>query len=288
LTELPDRFAGDRPDDRRIELNVVGESHRQDALAAIAGPKEYDGKDMRVGVTLRCEPSNPHDRNAIRVEVMGQHVAFIAKEQAAKLSPPIRQHCGGAMEAGGLIVGGWQRGGGDEGYYGIRVWINARDAARIDVRLEDLDPQIVHRRGRVWPELPPVAPGERRLSPTTDDFDAGLYGSALTVTCEEHYQAEIQSAMPAGVDADGPWPLLVEFAIAVANPHAAERLPCIQVRIAGGRTIGYLTPRMSERYGPQIRRCIDSGQRPTASATVARGTKGGATVWRVKASMLNL
>jgi hypothetical protein len=108
------------------------------------------------------------------------------------------------------------------------------------------------------------------------------------VTCEEHYQDVLERAMPAATEPDDTWPMLVEFAIAVANPHAKERTHCIQVRVAGGRTIGYLTPAMSERYGPEIRRCLDSGQRPTAEATVGRGVKGGVTIWRVKASMLNL
>jgi hypothetical protein len=58
--------------DELVELKIVGESYRQAAIAAIAGPKEPEGKSFRVGVTLRHEPENAHDRNAVRAEVMGQ------------------------------------------------------------------------------------------------------------------------------------------------------------------------------------------------------------------------
>src|SRR5262245_5807481 len=66
-----------------IELDVVGESHAQDALEAIAGRKQPDGRRERVGVTLRCEPDNPCDATAIRVEVMGQLTGHVGRAHAA-------------------------------------------------------------------------------------------------------------------------------------------------------------------------------------------------------------
>jgi hypothetical protein len=113
-----------------VELDIVGEGPRQDALAMIAGPKEAESKLKIVGVTLRCEPSNPYDANAIRVEVMGQHVAYVAKAQAGWLSPRMRQTCGGIVEVSGLIVGGWKDDV-SEGHYGIRAWIDERDIERV-------------------------------------------------------------------------------------------------------------------------------------------------------------
>ena len=56
--------------DTLVELNVVGEGSYQEALARIAGP-EAEGKHIGVGVTLRCEPKNTYDHNAVKVEVMG-------------------------------------------------------------------------------------------------------------------------------------------------------------------------------------------------------------------------
>ena len=106
--------------DTIAEIEVHGESFRQGELAALAGPKTDEGKNERVGVTLRCEPTNEHDCNAIRVEVMGQLVGYVAREQAIGLSPAMQGACGGAPEAQGLIVGGWKYADGDEGPYGIR------------------------------------------------------------------------------------------------------------------------------------------------------------------------
>ena len=99
-------------------------------MAAIAGPKGIDGKQLVVGVTLRCEPTNTYDCNAVRVEVMGQQVGYSARDEAAVLSPALLEHCGGAIEAHGLIVGGWKDGD-DEGHYGIRVWLSTDDATRL-------------------------------------------------------------------------------------------------------------------------------------------------------------
>ena len=72
--------------DTLVELNIVGEAAYQDALARIAGPKDADGKHTGVGVTLRCEPANTYDRNAVRVEVMGQLLAYVARASRSTLS----------------------------------------------------------------------------------------------------------------------------------------------------------------------------------------------------------
>jgi hypothetical protein len=112
-----------------VELPVVGESYRQDALERIAGPKEADGKSHLVGVTLRCEPTNEHDSNAVRVEVLGQLVGYIARDIAAQISAGLAKQRG-VLEAGGMIVGGWDDGQ-TEGHYGCRVWIPASAAQRL-------------------------------------------------------------------------------------------------------------------------------------------------------------
>jgi hypothetical protein len=115
-----------------IELEIVGESYRQDALALIAGPKDAEGKQFRVGVTLRCEPANQYDPNAVRVEAFGQHVGYVSRLHAGSLCPSLLSRCGGALEARGLIVGGWSDAQGD-GAYGIRVWITTTDIERLGV-----------------------------------------------------------------------------------------------------------------------------------------------------------
>ncbi len=121
-----------------LELEIVGESHTQHVLGAIAGRKDAEGKRERVGVTLRCQPDNTYDGNAIRVEVMGQLTGHVSRGQAGLLSPLMQHSCAGALEAVGMIVGGWDDGD-SSGYYGIRVWITQRDARRLGVRSDQID-----------------------------------------------------------------------------------------------------------------------------------------------------
>jgi hypothetical protein len=119
--------------DALVSIMVVGESFRQDALELVAGPKDEDGKRMVVGVTLRCEPENTHDPNAVRVEVMGQHVGYVKRGRAKQLHPRIAK-CGGATECMGMILGGWLRADGDEGHYGIRVWLRPSERRLLDMK----------------------------------------------------------------------------------------------------------------------------------------------------------
>ncbi len=75
-----------------------------------------------------------HDHNAVRVEVMGQLVGYIAGDEAALFSPAMQRVCGGVLEARGLIVGAW-RNPDSEWSYGIPVWVTQRDMDRFGVRL---------------------------------------------------------------------------------------------------------------------------------------------------------
>lgn len=269
-----------RSDPGLVELHIVGESYRQDALAAVSGPKGTVGKEMPVEVTLRCEPTNQYDEHAIRVEVTGQHVGYVARDQAALLCKPLTAASRGVIEAQGLIVGGW-RDGDSEGHYGIRVWITRADADRLGIKPEALDPSL--RPALPWPTLPTVQQGERRLSPTAADIDAEHWGAEVTVTCEEHYQATILAAMPEGWD-NRSWPLLVDLRMAPSNPHAKAEGPWVEIGIAES-PIGFFTPAMTERYRALVEETAAAGLRATAAAHAFQGAKGGATFWRVKVSM---
>lgn len=272
-----------------VELTVVGESYRQELLAQIAGPREADGKQHYVGVTLRCEPGNPHDTNAIRVEVMGQHVAFIARVQAAALSAAMQQRCGGVIEAHGMVVGGWDDGA-TTGYYGIRVWIPPAhldrigiDRSAVEQQPRPQEPAPPPRPPMTYPTLPNVKAGERRLSPTERDLKAGRYGTVVTVIDEEHYQPAILSIMPAGWD-DRSWPLLVDLAIAERNPHSKHDTPCIEVRVAAA-VAGYFTPKMTERHHPQVTSALANSSRVTAIGSASVGEKAGNRFWRLKVTL---
>jgi hypothetical protein len=84
-----------------FEIEIVGESFCQSEPQRIAGPKGVDGKHHSCGVTLRCEPSNKHDANAIRLEVMGMKVGHVARDTAARLSPAINYVAGAQSKPAG-------------------------------------------------------------------------------------------------------------------------------------------------------------------------------------------
>jgi hypothetical protein len=72
------------------DLEIVGESHYQSVLVKIAGPHTKAGRRVECAAVLYLQPDNPHDPNAVRVEIQGSTVGYIARE----LAPIMRQELG--------------------------------------------------------------------------------------------------------------------------------------------------------------------------------------------------
>lgn len=105
-----------------FEVQVAGESHYQQQLEIAAGGRKHQGVDVRVRAVLRPEPDNPYDPNAIAVIVeRGGVVGYLTRRDALQYRPVIeelarRKLLGSCMAT---IRGGWDRGGGDRGHFGI-------------------------------------------------------------------------------------------------------------------------------------------------------------------------
>jgi hypothetical protein len=267
--------------DELVEIEVVGESYRQEAIERIAGPKAPEGKQTPVGVTFRCEPTNEHDRNAIRVEVLGQLVGYVARDVAERLSPALLRQAGGALEGRGLVVGGWREAN-SEGSYGVRAWITVEEATRLGLAP---DPPLVHPRPyenlQPYPALAEPTKDEERLTPSGHGSFTEV-PTAVTVTCEEHYQHTIIASRPEAWTGSS-WPVLVDLVVA-PNPHAKSDAPMVEVRI-GSAPVGYFTAAMSERHRPTIDAVVGRGLRATANASVHPGKKRGAEFWRVNVAL---
>ena len=69
----------------RFDQDVVGEEHYQEALIRIAGPYTQKGHRVRCEAVLYLQPDNPHDGNAIRIEIDGSTVGYISRYQAPTL-----------------------------------------------------------------------------------------------------------------------------------------------------------------------------------------------------------
>lgn len=115
------RVVGGRPaavDDRRFYVNVVGESHYQENLALICGKRTEDGVHVITEALLVPEADNPYDPNAVRVEIKGLQVGHLAREAAVAYR---QLGLDGKRSYPALITGGWDRGDGDEGGYGVKL-----------------------------------------------------------------------------------------------------------------------------------------------------------------------
>lgn len=100
-------------------IEVVGESNYQSALLAAAGGKTADGPARTEHLALLVpEPSNPYDKNAVRVEIGGRLVGYLSRAVARELSADLRR-IGTPLACHARITGGWNRGGGDTGSFGV-------------------------------------------------------------------------------------------------------------------------------------------------------------------------
>ena len=107
-----------------VEVDVVGESAHQGALLALTGgERSYAGCDVLTVAELMADPRAPLDRGAVDVSIGGHEVGRLRREDARSyrtlLAYTAREH--GVVRCRARIVGGWDRGHGDIGAFGVRV-----------------------------------------------------------------------------------------------------------------------------------------------------------------------
>lgn len=108
------------PGDGSFALEIVGESHYQEALEAICGGRTEEGWFKEVEATLIYEDSNPHDDHAVRVDIQGRTVGYLKREHARQVREQIRSDCP-PLTCRAMIVGGWDRGEDDRGFFGVKL-----------------------------------------------------------------------------------------------------------------------------------------------------------------------
>ncbi len=107
----------------RYEFDIVGESKYQDALERICGGRTEDGANDLVDATLYQEDSNPHDSQAVRVDIEGLTVGYLSRDDAHAYRKQLDALGQGPLVAvcKAKIVGGWQRGKSDRGHFGVKL-----------------------------------------------------------------------------------------------------------------------------------------------------------------------
>ena len=98
-------------------VDVVGVSRRQEVLEAAAE------EGARVEAVLVLENSNPHDANAVAVEIDGRLVGYLSRENAALYradlaaagTPDVSVRCNAK------IVGGFETRDGGRAHFGLKL-----------------------------------------------------------------------------------------------------------------------------------------------------------------------
>jgi hypothetical protein len=113
------------------KFDIVGESHYQAALEAICGPRKEDGEQKQVIAFLILEDSNPYDKFAVRIDIEGKTVGYMSKQSARSFRRQVEKanipDNGLDLACYAMIRGGWDRGGGDKGHYGVWLDIPTED-----------------------------------------------------------------------------------------------------------------------------------------------------------------
>ena len=250
----PDRFARvfgsvTMPTEGLRVWEVAGEGFRQENLAAVAGPKSYEGAWCERVAELRPEPDNPYDGNAVTVLVDGLPVGYLPRREAAThrrlIERAIAQH--GQATCGAVINGGWLRPGEEsEGSYGVRLYFGYQGGRSNATDLAD-----------------PLG-DEERIPYRLDDMH-----DHINVTGEEQHQDAVMASL--GDDWAGDHPFrLVELGLGT-DPQGRE---AVQVSL-DGRPVGWLTPKMTARFLPAVEAATAQGRRLTACATLEPSKRKG-------------
>jgi hypothetical protein len=88
------------------EVAVVGTSNYQKALKRVSGWTKSEGPVERYhNAIVELEPTNPYDKNAIKVTVNGLLIGYIAKSDHRLMLGKVRK-AGGAALAEVVLIGG--------------------------------------------------------------------------------------------------------------------------------------------------------------------------------------
>ena len=108
----------------RHDLEVVGESHYQDALWRVAGGRTTERVRVETQAVLVREPDNPYDANAISVRIEGSTVGYLCRDDARAYLPgllKLEARHGTRISLMGVVVGGGIR---QDGPGMLGVWLS--------------------------------------------------------------------------------------------------------------------------------------------------------------------
>lgn len=104
-------------------VEVVGVSRRQDALAAVVERYGRSGRTVTVDAQLVLENSNPHDANAVRVEIDNALIGYLSRDNAARYRADLvaADTPDATVQCKARIVGGFETTSGERASFGVRL-----------------------------------------------------------------------------------------------------------------------------------------------------------------------
>lgn len=107
-------------------VEVVGESNYQPALEDLCRGRTPDGADAYFTAVLVPERDNPHDYNAVRVEIEGNVVGYLPRPFAKTYRGELKtlRLADTPLACKAKVTGGWDRGPDDRGHFGVRLDIS--------------------------------------------------------------------------------------------------------------------------------------------------------------------
>ncbi|WP_395646413.1 hypothetical protein [Terricaulis sp.] len=119
------------PGPGKFAVEVVGVSNYQPAIEAAARPRAAGARPLTVEAVLLLEDDNPHDANAVRIEIGGAAVGYLKREHARRyrLDLEAAGHPRIVARCKARIVGGYDRGEGVRATYGVKLDLPPFEAA---------------------------------------------------------------------------------------------------------------------------------------------------------------
>jgi hypothetical protein len=108
-----------RKRDRKYPLEIVGESHYQEALKAICGGHTKDGHFYETQAVLRLDNDNSYDPNAVAVLIQDRLVGHLSRENAKRYRSLLKKSPETPSQVAAVVMGGWHRGSKDLGSFGV-------------------------------------------------------------------------------------------------------------------------------------------------------------------------
>lgn len=108
----------------KYRIDVAGESFYDDSFKELCGERTIEGIRIEATARLTLCDDNPHDKYAVRVTINGYPVGHLSREDARAFRRLVRygslaEH--EEFECAAVIRGGWDRGEGDVGNFGVRL-----------------------------------------------------------------------------------------------------------------------------------------------------------------------